>query len=214
MKSCDNFQNGLLGFLLWIFLTSTTHLAAETFYAGGLSFSDELGGFRLLSASGSGHPSDPIVLVEEIEGMGPAVLTIRSDPSNRSSTSSLSILKRSLVKVIVNKGPWRWSGFDLELQIELGQASVYSDGLSFDQTRILKRLMEADRFAAAHLQDEPWDRLRFDQGQVKPEQTLKLAFNVVDINSRSSFFLAQQPIILMAKLPKSQATAASKRILR
>ena len=62
-----------------------SRLLAESLEAGGLSFSDELGGFRLISATGSGHGSDPIVLVEEIFGMEPAVLTIR-----RSAEASVS----------------------------------------------------------------------------------------------------------------------------
>ena len=40
--------------------------AGAEFSAGGYSFSDELGGFRLLSASGTGTSDDPIVVREEI----------------------------------------------------------------------------------------------------------------------------------------------------
>lgn len=58
-------------------LIGPSGLLAGSLEAGGLSFSDELGGFRLISATGSGRGSDPIILVEEIFGMGPAVLTIR-----------------------------------------------------------------------------------------------------------------------------------------
>ena len=39
---------------------------AAEFAAGEFIFSDELGGFRILSVSGTGTPSDPIVLEEEI----------------------------------------------------------------------------------------------------------------------------------------------------
>ena len=52
---------------------------AETWSTAGLSFSDELGGARLLSASGTGTRDDPIVLIEEIVGAGPAVLVVRND---------------------------------------------------------------------------------------------------------------------------------------
>ena len=50
---------------------------AETWAAGSLTFSDELGGFKLLSVTGSGSFLDPIVIVEEIMDVGPAVLVIR-----------------------------------------------------------------------------------------------------------------------------------------
>jgi len=160
----------------------------ETLEAGGLIFSDERGGFRLISASGSGHASDPIVLVEEISGMGPAVLTIRRRDHQGSRAPSDSFLLRSITKVIVNKSAWRWSGFDLELRGEGDKASVYSDGLSFDQIRMIEEPQHSDLFAAARTEDEPFDRLRFDQGRVKPDQTVRLAFHVVDINARPVFF--------------------------
>ncbi len=51
--------------------------SAETRAAGGLTFSDELGGFRLISVSGTGSILDPIVIVEEITGVGPTILVIR-----------------------------------------------------------------------------------------------------------------------------------------
>jgi hypothetical protein len=47
---------------------------AAEWRTGGLTFSDELGGFRLLSASGVSTVENPIVIVEEIFGDGPATL--------------------------------------------------------------------------------------------------------------------------------------------
>ena len=183
-------------------LCGSFSLLAEPLEAGGLTFSDELGGFRLISASGSGRASDPIILVEEITGLGPAVLTIRHSSPVNPRPPSQGVLLRSLVKVVINRSAWRWSGFDLELRSEAGQASVYSDGLSFDQIRAVAEPLKSDQFAAARTQDEPFDRLRFDQGRVKPEQAVRLAFNLVDINRRPIFFLAQQPIVLMADARK------------
>lgn len=192
-----------LGFRCFIgialFMSGTRHLDAEPVTAGGLTFSDELGGFRLISASGSGRVSDPIVLVEEITGLGPAVLTIRQSQSAEARPPSRGVLQRSLVKVVINRSAWRWSGFDLELRSDVEMASVYSDGLSFDQIRLVTEPLYSDLFAVARTEDEPFDRLRFDQGRVMPEQSVRLAFNLVDINQRPVFFLAQQPIVLLAK---------------
>lgn len=186
-----------VGFI--VLLSWNNGLLAETLKAGGLTFSDELGGFRLISATGSGRVSDPIILVEEITGLGPAVLTIRQSDPVKPGPPSRGVLLRSLVKMVINRSAWRWSGFDLELRSETGQASVYSDGLSFDQIRAVTEPLQSDQFASARTQDEPFDRLRFDQGRVKPEQAVRLAFNLVDINRRPVFFLAQQPIVLMAE---------------
>jgi hypothetical protein len=58
--------------------------------------------------------------------------------------------------------------------------------------------MHSDLFTKARIEDEPFDRLRFDQGRVKPEEQVQLAFNLADINSRPVFYLAQQPIVLLA----------------
>ena len=61
---------GLAGPCIWLAILvpgfDTQAVAAE-FTAGGYVFSDELGGFRLLSASGSGTPEDPIIVVEELD---------------------------------------------------------------------------------------------------------------------------------------------------
>ncbi|MEM8948711.1 MAG: hypothetical protein AAGA21_05885 [Pseudomonadota bacterium] len=183
---------------VFLLFGSPGDLFAGSFETGGLTFSDELGGFRLISATGSGSPSDPIILVEEIFGMEPAVLTIRRSVVDGAKLPSGRVLLRSLVKVVINRSAWRWSGFDLELRSDARQASRYSDGLSFDQIRLMRERMHSDLFAKARIEDEPFDRLRFDQGRVKPEQQVTLAFNLADINARPVFYLAQQPIVLLA----------------
>lgn len=176
-------------------------LSAETFNAGGLTFSDELGGFRLLSATGLGTASDPIILVEEITSLNPAVLVVRQDDVKTSRSPSDGVLLRSLIKIVVNRSAWRWSGFELELRGDSGRASVYSDGLSFDQLRAIRTPVRSDVFAAVRTEDEPHDRLRYDQGHVEPDQSVRFAFNLIDLNPRSLFYLAQAPIILLTDLP-------------
>ncbi|MGI9493310.1 MAG: hypothetical protein ACR2QF_13005, partial [Geminicoccaceae bacterium] len=160
--------------------------------------------FRLLSASGRGTASDPIILVEEITSLKPAVLAVRpvNNARNESGqTPSHRILMRSVVKLVVNKSAWRWTGFDLELRGESGQASRYSDGLSFDQLSAIPTPFQSDLFASIRAQDEPHDRLRYDQGQVEPQQTVQIAFNLMDLNPRALFFLAQEPIVLLTEGP-------------
>jgi hypothetical protein len=173
--------------------------AAETWMAGGLSFSDEPGGVRLLAASGTGTRDDPIVLVEEIIGSGPAVLEIRNGRTGHLDVSpATGFLTLSVVKIIVNRGPWRWAGFDLELMSAPDQPSVYSDGLSFDQPQSMQRIARADRFLQTEQEDEPFDRIRFDGGQVGPTEYLRLDFDIVDVNGTATFYLVQRPVILLA----------------
>jgi hypothetical protein len=178
---------------------ASSSVAAATWTAGGLSFSDAPGGGRLLAASGAGTRDDPIVLVEEIIGPGPAVLEIRNGRTGHLEVSpATGFLTLRVVKIIVNRGPWRWAGFDLELMSAPGQPSVYSDGLSFDQPRSLQRLARADAFLQTVQEDEPFDRIRFDGGQVGPAEHLRLDFDIVDVNGTAVFYLAQRPIILLA----------------
>jgi hypothetical protein len=174
-------------------------LAAETWTAGGLTFSDEPGGARLLAARGTGTRDDPIVLVEEIIGPGPAVLEVHNGRTGHLDVSpATGFLTLSVVKIIVNRGPWRWAGFDLELMTGPDQPSVYSDGLSFDQPQTFQRIARADRFLQTAQEDEPFDRIRFDGGQVDPTEYLRLDFDIVDVNGTPVFYLVQRPLILLA----------------
>jgi hypothetical protein len=173
--------------------------AAETWTIGEMSFSDHPGGARLLAASGTGTHDDPIVLVEEIVGPGPAVLEIRNGRTGHLQVSpATGFLTLAVVKIIVNRGPWRWAGFDLELMTAPDQPSVYSDGLSFDQPQTFQRLARADRFLQTVQEDEPFDRIRFDGGQVDPAEYLRLDFDIVDVNGTAAFYLVQRPLILLA----------------
>jgi hypothetical protein len=175
-------------------------LHAETWTTGGLSFSDELGGGRLLAASGTGTAGDPIVLVEEITGPGPAILMVRNRrPGHLNVSPAVGFLSVSIVNVIANRGPWRWAGFDLELRTTPDQPSVYTDGLSFDQPQTFHRLAKADRFEQTWQEDEPFDRIRFDGGSVDPRDDLRLDFDILDANGREVFYLIQRPIVLLAR---------------
>jgi hypothetical protein len=188
---------------------------AETWVSAGMSFSDHRGGARLLAASGTGTRDDPIVLVEEISGPGPAVLEIHNGRTGHLDVSpATGFLRLSVIKIIANRGPWRWSGFDLELMTGPDQPSVYADGLSFDQPQTVPRLARADRFVQTVQDDEPFDRIRFDGGQVDPGQYLRLDFELVDVNGTAVFYLVQRPITLIARdvqPPASRQLAALER---
>jgi hypothetical protein len=174
--------------------------AAETWSVAGLSFSDELGGVRLLAASGRGTPGEPIVLVEEITGAGPAVLIVTNHRNGGELISPAGgFLSLAVVKIVINRGPGRWSGFDLELRATPDRASVYTDGLSFDQPQTFRRVAKADRFAQTVQEDEPFDLIRFDGGSVDPSDQLRLDFDIIDANGRPTFYLVQRPVVLLAQ---------------
>lgn len=176
------------------------HALGATLTTGGMSFSDELGGVRLLAVSGTGTRDDPIVLVEELAGAGPAVLVIRNGRTGHLNVSpALGFLRLAVVTMVANHGPWAWSGFDLELRHTPDEPSVYTDGLSFDQPQSFARVAKADRFPQTVQDDEPFDRIRFDGGNVAPTEYLRLDFDIVDVNGRATFYLIQHPIVLFAR---------------
>ena len=201
---------GLIG-LAWFSLGAGPG-AAGTWTVAGLSFSDELGGVRLLAVSGRGTRADPLVLVEEITGLGPAVLIVTNHRNGGELLSPAGgFLALSVVKIVINRGPWRWSGFDLELRALPERASVYTDGLSFDQPQTFRRTATADRFAQTAQEDEPFDLIRFDGGSVDPSDRLRLDFDIIDANGRPRFYLVQRPVVLMAwpdLLPLPQLAAS------
>jgi hypothetical protein len=54
-------------------------------------------------------------------------------------------------------------------------------------------------------EDEPFDRIRFDGGQVGPAEHLRLDFDIVDVNGTAVFYLVQRPVILLAWDPPAPA---------
>jgi hypothetical protein len=192
----------LLAFLA-VLAIAPDRLAAAPLSTGGFTFSDELGGFRLLSVSGIGSAADPIIVEEELTGTGPVVLVIRrnairnpADPWARNGVWTAIYL----TKVVRNRSRRIWAGFELELQEELHQPSVYGDGLSFDQGRAVPVEISSDAFARNHRLFEPYDRIRFDHGSVDPDATLRLEVHITDPTPVSEFYLVQDPQILLADI--------------
>ena len=64
--------------------------------------------------------------------------------------------------------------------------------------RPFRGIARADRFLQTAQEDEPFDRIRFDGGQVDPGQYLRLDFDLVDVNGTTVFYLVQRPITLLA----------------
>ncbi|NJO36893.1 MAG: hypothetical protein HC871_03755, partial [Rhizobiales bacterium] len=91
---------------------------------GGLVFSDELGGVRLLEGSGTGTLDDPVVLIEEITDFGPAVIVIRGMHARFGNRiRSQHDVGFAMTKVVTNATSQPWTLFTLELREKLAQES-------------------------------------------------------------------------------------------
>jgi hypothetical protein len=192
-----------MAFLAAAFLSTMTTGggSATEISTGGFSFSDELGGFRLISASGSGSPGDPVVVVEEIEEVAPVTLIIRR--SSGSVGAPIGFLQLTLVKVVVNRSNRVWAGFELELQEILRRPSVYGDGLSFNQTGAAPPDVASDSFAADNRLFEPYDRIHFQNGHVDPGATVQFRLIITDPTPLREFYLVQDPKLLSVERERS-----------
>jgi hypothetical protein len=166
---------------------------AEPITLAGLTFSDELGGVRLVEGWGTGALDDPIVLVEEITGDGPAILVVRG-MSYRFGTriGSHHEIGFALTKLVRNGTGELWSLFNLELRELLDRASPFGDGLSFGQASEAGRPFASDRFAESIETREPFDGVQFVDGLVEPGQTVAMSVVVTDTTPRWEFFLLQK----------------------
>ncbi len=186
-------------------------LRAEVFETGGYSFSDELGGFRLLSATGTGSLTDPFVIVEELHHMDAAVLVVRKiepDQQHLPGYSEKSFLSLSVVKTTVNLSHRVWRAFDIELREELREPSGYGDGLSFDQLKSVGRPFSASVFDTVQEYSEPMDLLRYFSGHVDPGGQVSFQFHITDPTPTPIFFLIQQPKFLIAESRPQRFAAA------
>lgn len=173
-------------------------LRAESIWrAGAYTFSDELGGFRILSAGGSGSRDDPIVITQELYSASPVTMVIRAAAPIRLYTFGGQFANGFLhmVLVTVNASELAWTEFQFELQEKLGQPSVFGDGLSFDQRRTDSDTITSAGFARFSRDFEPYDRLLFTDGFVDPGKQADFAFLISDFTPILTFFLVQDPRI-------------------
>jgi hypothetical protein len=183
---------------------------AAELVTGDYSFSDELGGFRLLSASGSGTTEDPVVLVEELASVEPITLVIRRRAMPRDDRHPTHS-QLTLVKEVVNRSERIWAGFELELQETYKEPSTYSDGLSFKQFASRPGDVASDRFTLNDRRFEPYDRISFQGGSVDPGATVRIRVTITDPTPVRVFYLLQDPNLLSAGLPARGRSFAARR---
>lgn len=178
--------------MVWA-ITSSGSVNATELSAGGLSFSDELGGFQLLAVSGEGSLAKPFIVVERFTGPS-AALVVRGLPSMvKAQSGSLPVVGFHIRKIITNATNRAWPLFELELREDRLKSSDYYDGLSFDQLKTTGRPFRADRFTISREINEPFDYLRFSGGGVAPGETVTIDVVVTDTSPRAIFYLLQQP---------------------
>ena len=167
-------------------------------YAGAYSFSDELGGFHILSVTGTGTRSDPVVITEAFLSASPVTLVIRAA---REHTSEQALIRPSSegalhIRIVARNGSeLAWIEFEFELQEIRGKPSNFYDGLSFDQPGRNRDHISADRFARFEDHFESYDRLRFHEGHVDPRDRATFGFFITDVTPAPEFYLVQDPSI-------------------
>ncbi len=165
--------------------------------SGAYSFSDELGGFHITGASGTGTKEDPLIITEELNSSTPVTLTIRTtkpiQPFSTNGEFANGILYMR-IEVLNNSGQ-AWVEFQFELQEIPNQASVFGDGLSFDQRNKTPDNIWSTAYADFDRDFEPYDRLLFKNGQIDPLKTGSFEFLITDYTPRWTFYLVQDPRI-------------------
>ncbi len=181
-------------FLLGLLISVMPSLAvAKELALGGLTFSDELGGVRLLEGWGTGTLEDPVVLVEEITDHGPAVLVVRGmRPQFGNRIQSQHDVGFAVTKIVRNATELPWTLFNLELREAIDRESPFGDGLSFGQASEAGRPFASDRFANNFETREPYDGVQFSNGIVEPGETVMLQFVITDTTPRFKFYLMQK----------------------
>ena len=211
MRQAPPLTSILAAILAVIFLCMPGPARAASFEAGGLVFSDELGGFRLLGVSGSGSRDDPIVVVEEITGEAPAILLIRSlngNPPERHLWAMPQFFSVYCEKIVINGTGRHWQAFEMELREIRDTPSNYRDGLSFGQMLGERRPLNSDRFEGWRQVDEPLDRILFFGGQVMRGEQARFSFIITDPTPVEHFFLLQEPSQVLAAAPAGAPTGA------
>ena len=191
--------------LLACALAMATHsggAAAASLSSAGIIFSDELGGFTIVSASGSGTLADPFVIVEEITGPQEPVLVIRGLSAlfgNRVGSHHLTGF--ALNKIVVNKTEDDWNLFEMELRETLAHQSPYGDGLSFGQGSAIGHPFVSSQYTTVNETNEPSDFVAFLDGTVHPGEAVSFSLIITDTSPVSPFLLLQQPTRIVASAP-------------
>jgi hypothetical protein len=164
--------------------------------AGPYSYSDEMGGFRIVSVRGTGTKSDPVEIAQSFDSASPVTLTIRAERPIRLRGLPSPDFATGMVHVrlvAINGSGLPWIEFEFELQEQPGEPSTYGDGLSFDQGRRDGDNLAADSFARYSRDFEPHDRILFTDGAIDPDGSGLFELYITDFTPKRTFYLKQDP---------------------
>lgn len=165
-------------------------------HAGAYSYSDEMGGFRIVAVSGSGTKEDPVQIEQAFDSAGPVTLMIRAEKPIRLRPVPSAEVATGMIHmriVAINGSGLPWIEFEFELQEQPGEPSTYGDGLSFDQRRKDGEQMASDRFDAFTRDFEPHDRVLFTRGVIDPDDSGLFQMFITDFTPKRTFYLKQDP---------------------
>jgi hypothetical protein len=185
--------------LIALHLFSVFSAEAASITLAGVTFSDELGGVRLLEGSGTGTLGDPFVLIEEITDTGPAILVIRGLAGFGNPTGSPHTAGFALTKIVRNATRKAWPRFSLELREFIPRHSPYEDGLSFGQGSRIGHPFGSDGYARVRDTKEPFDGIQFYEGRIRPGEAATFNFVITDYTPTAFFFLLQKRDDVVAK---------------
>ncbi len=175
----------------------------------GITFSDELGGFTIIGAWGTGTKADPFVVVEEITGPTAAILVIRGmTPEFGNRAGTLHPNGFILRKIVTNRTRFIWNIVDFELQQVIGLSSDTLDGLSFGQGAEANRPFKSNKFQSTSEVKEPLDFVTFHNGALRPGETATFDIVITDTTPVELFYLVQRPNRPMSYLDAPRATVA------
>ncbi|MFQ5785161.1 MAG: hypothetical protein ACE5H8_10105 [Alphaproteobacteria bacterium] len=196
--------------IAFVAVLASSAATARSVTVEGITFSDERGGFRVITASGHGTFDDPFVVVEEITGPASAVLVIRGfTPEFGNRVGTYHPAGFALRKIVTNRTRFVWNFVDFELQQILGEPSDTFDGLSFGQGATSGRPFTSDHFARASEVTEPLDYISFDDGVLRPGETATFDVIVTDTTPVFVFYLIQRPNRPVARAGKAAAPGMS-----
>jgi hypothetical protein len=177
-----------------LFVAAAAPAMADPVTVEGLTFSDELGNFRLISVTGKGTLEDPFVVKEEITGPNDPILVIKNfsrDFGNRVGTQHTAAF--AMEKVVTNKTTKTWQGFQVELREIQNRPSTYEDGLSFGQASQLADDYVQSSMPNSQRLDEPEDSLGFGGADIPPGGQATFRFIISDMSPVYRFYLVQRP---------------------
>lgn len=184
--------------LLWFALPSASaEEEQKVWVTGGYSFSDELGGFKIVAAGGNGTAENPFAITQEVLSASPVTMVIRAQKPIRAfdySGKSANGFTHFRIEV-VNSSGLAWLECEFELQEILHKPSIFGDGLSFDQRKSDSEKVSSNSFAHWSRDFEPYDKLLFNDGKVDPMATASFTFLVTDFTPRRTFYLVFDPRI-------------------